>query len=166
MSWTVFLEAAGFQRVPLSRTGVGHFEAAGSLNDRSVRILIDSGAANTVANLSRVLELGLRVELLVRRGAGIREGGLDLFKVDGGKLRLGNVEPQLLELRAMDLTQVNAALSEKGVSPVDVILGVDVFDAHAAVSDYGSSSLFLRGASRVGYRYDVRGSRSIVIRPG
>ena len=46
----------------------------------------------------------------------------------------------------MDLTHVNAALAQKGVAAVDVILGVDVFDAHAAVIDYGSGSLFLREA--------------------
>jgi hypothetical protein len=46
----------------------------------------------------------------------------------------------------MDLNHVNAALAQKGTSPVDAILGVDVFDAQAAVIDYGSSSLFLRDA--------------------
>jgi hypothetical protein len=44
----------------------------------------------------------------------------------------------------MDLTHVNQSLALKGESPVDVILGADVFEAHAAVIDYGSSSLFLK----------------------
>jgi len=38
-----FLEAAGYRRVALRRTGVGHFEADGTLNDRAVR---DYGSAS------------------------------------------------------------------------------------------------------------------------
>ncbi len=52
--------------------------------------------------------------------------------------------PKLQALLALDLAHVNAALAQKGVAPVDVVLGVDVFDAHAAIIDYGSASLFLR----------------------
>ncbi len=47
-------------------------------------------------------------------------------------------------LLAMDLTHVNQSLALKGEAPVDVILGADVFEAQAAVIDYGSSSLFLK----------------------
>lgn len=45
---------------------------------------------------------------------------------------------------AMDLSHANEALAQKGVPPVEAILGLDVFDAHAAVIDYASHSLFLR----------------------
>jgi len=146
MSLTSFLESGGFRRVPLSRTGAGHFEAAGTLNGHQVRVLIDTGAASTVASLSRVREIGLQCQPLARCGTGAGGSNLEVFQVDGGELRLGDVVPKLERLLAMDLTHVNAALEHKGVPPVDVILGVDVFDTHAAVIDYGSASLFLRDA--------------------
>jgi hypothetical protein len=47
----------------------------------------------------------------------------------------------------LDFEHVNAPLRAQGSSEVDVILGVDVFDAHAAVIDYPSQSLFLRGVA-------------------
>lgn len=144
MSLAVFLGSAGFRRVPLSRTGVGHFEAAGTLNDQPVRVLIDTGAASTVASLSRVNELGLQCKPVARCGAGAGSANLQVFEVDGAELHLGGIVPRVAALLAMDLTHVNAALAQKGVPPVDVILGVDVFDAHAAIIDYGSESLFLR----------------------
>jgi len=146
MSLATFLEGRGFRRVRLSRTGVGHCEVAGTLNGHPVRVLIDTGAASTVASLSRMREFGLQVQPLRRCGAGAGGGNLQVFQVDGGELRLGDVVPKLAVLLAMDLTHVNAALAQKGVDPVDVILGVDVFDAHAAIIDYGSTSLFLRDA--------------------
>jgi hypothetical protein len=144
MSLETFLKDARFRRVPLSRSGVGHFEVAGTLNDRPVRVLIDTGAASTVASLSRIQEFGLEVEPTGRCGAGAGGNQLEVFRVQGAKLRIGDVTPKLATLLAMDLTHVNAALAQKGIAPVDVILGVDVFDAHEAIIDYGSASLFLR----------------------
>jgi hypothetical protein len=47
-------------------------------------------------------------------------------------------------LYAMDLKHCNAALAQKGALPVQAILGVDTYEAHLAVIDYASSSLFLR----------------------
>jgi hypothetical protein len=123
---------------------VGHFEAAGTLNDKPVRVLIDTGAGSTVASLSRIEEFGLPVQPLAQCGAGAGGTNLQVFQVKEGELRLGDVVPKLAALLAMDLTHVNAALAQKGVAPVDMILGVDVFDAHAAIIDYGSASLFLR----------------------
>jgi hypothetical protein len=144
MTLSEFLESAGFRRVPLSRTGVGHFEVEGTLSGQPVRVLIDTGAASTVASLSRMNEIGLRVEPIERCGAGAGGMNLQVFQVEDAELRLGDVVPRVSPLLAMDLTHVNAALAQKGVPSVDVILGVDVFDMHAAVIDYGSSSLFLR----------------------
>jgi hypothetical protein len=54
------------------------------------------------------------------------------------------VRPRCPALIAMDLTHVNQSLALKGEAPVDVILGADILEAHAAVIDYGTSSLFLK----------------------
>lgn len=146
MSLASHLEAERFRRVPLSRTGVGHFEAAGTLNGRPVRVLIDTGAAGTIVSLALARELGLNSEPLAQCGTGAGGTNLEVFRIDGAELRLGEVVPRPSALLAMDLVHVNTALAQKGVAPVDVILGVDVFDAQSAVIDYGSASLFLRDA--------------------
>jgi clan AA aspartic protease (TIGR02281 family) len=140
----VFLQTAGYRRIPLTRNGVGHFEAAGTLAGRAVRVLIDTGAASTVISLALARELGLALAPLGRTGGGAGGANLEIFQVSSADLRLGDAVPQTKGLYAMDLGHVNAALAQKGTLPVDAILGVDVFDAQAAVIDYGSSSLFLR----------------------
>jgi hypothetical protein len=144
VSLPAFLQTAGYRRIPLNRNGVGHFEADGTLAGRSVRVLIDTGAASTVVSLDLARELGLALAPLGRTGGGAGGANLDIFRVSGADLRLGEVVPRTQGLYAMDLSHVNAALAQKATSPVDAILGVDVFDAQAAVIDYGSSSLFLR----------------------
>jgi predicted aspartyl protease len=68
MSLPDFLEAAGYRRIPLSRNGVGHFEASGTLVGRAVRVLIDTGTASTVVSLSLAQELGLNPISLGRKG--------------------------------------------------------------------------------------------------
>jgi hypothetical protein len=146
VSLPAFLQTAGYRRIALSRNGVGHFEAAGTLAGRSVRVLIDTGAASTVVSLALARELGLVLAPLGRTGGGAGGANLEIFRVSGADLRLGDAVPRTRGLYAMDLNHVNAALAQKGTSPVDAILGVDVFDAQAAVIDYGSSSLFLRDA--------------------
>jgi hypothetical protein len=140
------LAAANFQRVPLVRTGVGHFEAAGTLNGTPIRVLIDTGAANTVLSLSLVRRLGLELVSLGQTGGGAGGSNMDVFEVRGAELRLGNVVPRPQALVAMDLSHADAALAQGGAAPIEAILGVDVYEAQAAVIDYGSASLFLLDA--------------------
>src|SRR2546427_6910062 len=142
MDLPAFLLAAGFRQVPLARTGVGHFQMPGQLNGRPVAVLIDTGAASTVFNLALARELGLSLQKAGHQGGGAGAARLDIYFAPGAELRLGDFRPRIPALMAVDLTHANQALALKGQSPVDVILGADVFDAHAAVIDYGSNSLF------------------------
>ena len=144
MTLSTFLAQEGFRRIPLSRSAVGHFHTAGSLSGQPVAVLIDTGAASTVVSLARARELQLTTNKLEMKGGGAGGSQLDLFHLADATLWLGDVQPRCRALLAMDLAHVNQSLALKGESPVDVILGVDVFEAHAAVIDYGSSSLFLK----------------------
>jgi hypothetical protein len=146
MSLIEFLKSQGYRRVPLVRNGVGHFETGGTLAGRAVRVLIDTGAASTVASLSLAKELGLKLTSLGKRGGGAGGAQLEIFQLEDTSLKLDHAVPRPVALYAMDLSHVNAALSLKGAAPVDVILGIDVFEKQVAVIDYGSSSLFLRDA--------------------
>ena len=145
MSLPAFLEREGYRRIPLSRNGVGHFEAGGTLAGRAVRVLIDTGAASTVVSLSLAQELGLQMTSLGRQGGGAGAAQLEIFQLHDADLHLDHAMPGPA-LYAMDLSHVNKALALKGTTPVDVILGVDVFERQAAIIDYGSSSLFLKNA--------------------
>lgn len=137
-----FLTARGYLRVPLTRSGVGHFHTAGTLNGRPVEVLVDTGAACTVVAMSVVQALGLRSERLDDEAGGAG-GALDQYMVGGADLRLGSFAPRVRGPVGLDFAHINAPLLAQGSAAVDVILGVDVFDAHAAVIDYPSLSLFL-----------------------
>jgi Aspartyl protease len=144
MSLQSFLEADGYRRVPLTRNGVGHFETGGTLAGNPVRVLIDTGAGSTVVSLDLARKLGLKINLLDRKGGGAGGAQLDIYQLEENNLLLDQATPRPNALYAVDLSHVNAALALKGATPVEVILGVDVFERQAAVIDYGSSSLFLK----------------------
>jgi hypothetical protein len=139
-----FLLSHGFRRVPLVRSGVGHFHAAGTLNGRDVTVLVDTGASNTLVTASLVAEMGLRTTPVEQRGGGAGGANLEILLVHDADLELGAVKPRPAQLFAMDLAHVNQALAARGEGPVDAVLGADVLDAQDAVIDYGSSSLFLK----------------------
>ena len=144
MTLPEFLAEAGFHQVHLSRSGVGHFHTAGLLSGRAVSVLIDTGAASTVVSLALAREYGLTLNKLEMTGGGAGGANLEVYHLADATLSLAGVVPRPRALLAMDFVHVNQALASKGEAAVDVVLGADVFEAHAAVIDYGSSSLFLR----------------------
>jgi hypothetical protein len=140
---TDFLTGRGYVRLPLTRSGVGHFHMAGTLNGRAVEVLVDTGASCTVVAMALVQALGLG-SAWIDSGAGGAGGPMDQYHVHGAELRLGSFSPKLAGMVGLDFEQINAPLRAQGSAEVDLILGADVLDAHAAVIDYASLSLFLK----------------------
>jgi len=139
-----FLRGAGYCRIGLSRSGVGHFHASATVAGRAVLALLDTGGSSTVLSLAIAREFGLPLAATELRGGGAGAASMELFVVEQAELQLGDVVPRLDRLVAMDLTHVNQALAESGERPIELVIGVDVLTAHRAVIDYGSSSLFLQ----------------------
>ena len=64
MSLVEFLEQNGYTRVPLSKSGIGHFHTDGMLDGRPLSVLVDTGAGNTVFSLDIAREMGLALTKL------------------------------------------------------------------------------------------------------
>ena len=137
-----FLANRGYVPLPLRRSAVGHFHTAGTLNGQPVEVLVDTGASCTVVAISLVQSLGLRFEQVDDNASGAG-GAMTQFLVTGADLRLGTFIPCLPCLAGMDFEHINAALLVQGSMAVDMILGVDVFDSHAAIIDYSGQALYL-----------------------
>src|SRR4051812_36142761 len=114
MTLPVFLSKLGFRQICLSRSGVGHFHAVGSLSGHPVAVLIDTGAASTVVDLSLARELRLTLTKLEMKGGGAGGAHLDIFHLADATLSLGDVRPRTRALLATDLAHVNQSLALKG----------------------------------------------------
>jgi clan AA aspartic protease (TIGR02281 family) len=144
MSLAEFLEQNGYTRIRLTRSGVGHFHTDGTLDGRAVSVLVDTGAGSTVFSLEIARAMGLALTKLDMYGGGAGAAQLDVYRIQEASFRLGGVTPKTAALLALDLTHVNQAAALRGSGPIDAVLGADVLEAHSAVIDYGSSSLYLK----------------------
>lgn len=108
---------------------MGHFHVAATLNGRPVEVLVDTGASCTVVSASLARSLGLGLDAITQYLA--------------AELRLDTLVPRLPGVAAMDFEHINAAVLAQGSTAVEMILGADVLDGHAAVIDYASQALFL-----------------------
>lgn len=144
MSLMEFLIWNGYTRIPLSRSEVGHFHTEGFLNNRPIAVLIDTGAASTVFSLDLARRMNLPLTKSSMFGGGAGAVQLEIYQIQEAHFVINDIPPSIRELFAMDLSHVNQALAFEGASPIDAILGVDVLEAHAAVIDYGGSSLYLK----------------------
>ena len=97
-----------------------------------------------MADLHSAHNRGLTANKLTMTGGGAGSANLKIYDLPDAVLLLGGIKPRLRVLLAMDLAHVNEALSLRGESRVDVVLGADVLEFQQAIIDYGSSSLFLK----------------------
>ena len=144
MSLSAFLSGSGYIQIPLSKNGMGHFQTNGLLNERAVSVLIDTGAANTVFSLAFVHDMKLPTTKLPIFGGGAGAAQLEIHEIQDARFGLVEMSPQIYAFLAMDLRHVNEALRLKGSTPIEAILGADVFENHSAVIDYSSNSLYLK----------------------
>jgi aspartyl protease len=137
------LSQHGFHRHTLVRNQVGHLQLVGSLDNAPVDILLDTGAASTVIDLSYCRARNIPTRDTGKLGGGAGGITLAIHVLDGATLSLDDHPLRSNGIYAVDLTHVNEGLVTKGASRVHGVLGADVLTYHRAVIDYATMSLFL-----------------------
>ena len=147
MDHTIALEALlsqhGFHQHTLVRNPVGHFQLVGLLQGAPVDILLDTGAASTVVDLSYCRAKGVPTRDTGRLGGGAGGITLAIHALHGAMLSLDGQPLRSDGIYAVDLTHVNEGLVGKGAPRVHGVLGADILTYHQAVIDYARMSLFL-----------------------
>jgi Aspartyl protease len=123
---------------------IGHLQLVGFLQNVPVDILVDTGAASTVVDLSYCKAKGIPTRDTGKLGGGAGGITLAIHALDGTTLTLDGYPLRSNGIYALDLTHVNEGLVTKGASRVQAVLGADVLTYHQAVIDYATMSLFLR----------------------
>src|SRR4026208_281667 len=127
------LSQHGFHRHPLVRNQVGHLQLVGLLHNAPVDILLDTGAASTVVDLSYCRAKGIPTRDTGKLGGGAGGITLAIHALDGATLSLDGHPLRSDGIYAVDLTHVNEGLVTKGGSRVQGVLGADVLTYHQAV---------------------------------
>ena len=137
------LSEHGFRQHALVRNQIGQLQLVGLLQDAPVDILLDTGAASTVVDLSYCRAKGIPTRDTGRLGGGAGGITLAIHALDGTTLSLDGYPLRSDGIYAVDLTHVNEGLVTKGASRVHGVLGTDVLTYQRAVIDYATMSLFL-----------------------
>ena len=140
----VWLSERGFVALPLSVSGVGHFHLAGKLNGAPVEVLVDTGAASTVVDMDFARALRIALVPMEHKGGGAGNAMLDLYRMNDAQLGIGDMNLVIAGLIATDFSNIRRALSARGVTAPQVVLGADFLRAHAAVIDYATARLYVR----------------------
>jgi hypothetical protein len=139
-----FLSQRGFRRHTLVHNQIGHLQLVGLLQNAPVDLLLDTGAASPVVDLSYCRAKGIPTRDTGKLGGGAGGITLAIHALDGATLSLDGYALRSDGIYAVDLTHVNEGLVTKGASRVQGVLGADVLTYHQAVIDYATMSLFLR----------------------
>ena len=144
------LSRHGCRRFSMSRTGVGHLQLAGHLDDRSLDIVLDTGAGKTFVELGYCRSERIPVTDTGLPGAppaGATSGAApNVFMLRDVRLTLDGMPVRSDGIFAIDMTHTNQKLAMRGVDPIRAVIGQDVLRYHQAVIDYATLTLFLKEA--------------------
>lgn len=146
-SITKFLEGQGYTGVELRPTSLGHLELDATVNGHPARMLVDTGAGVTVIDRTSAQRWAVSGESCGETAAAGCVG--DIGGVDNatvGTLGLAGLELTDVDVKIMDLSQINAGLEKSKAQRIDGIIGSDLMVSREAVIEYATHRLHLRSS--------------------
>jgi len=119
------------------------------VNGKPARVLIDTGASQTVFDKTRIKNF-LEEEKFeshdkLSTGLGTNDMKSQLLLIK--KISVGKIEIKNYKTVVIDLSHVNVAYKHMKQKPIDGVLGSDILEKHKAVIDYWKKILTLRNPS-------------------
>ena len=138
------LQALGYQRLALDVLPTGHLLAIATVDDDTLRMVVDTGAGGTVLRPEAIQRIQVQTEASDQTVGGIGGAGLQVRTGQVPDLQVGDMAPHAVSFSALDLAGLNAQFGAAGVDPIDGILGADWLTIHGAVLSMADHSLYLR----------------------
>ena len=140
-----FLKSKGFSKIPLVKSKVSHFEIKAKLNGISGKFILDTGASHSVVDEALIQKF--KMKLLKKESNNAGGLGASKFSVkhsNGNLVCFKNFTADKRKMLVMDLSHVNAALSNNGAGKVDGVIGADILNKYNAIIDYKGKAIFLK----------------------
>jgi predicted aspartyl protease len=141
-----FLRIQGYTGIQMQKNAVGHFEVEALVNGLPARLIVDTGASNTVIARASAPELKIAITESDTKAGGV---GTSEHAVAYGVieiLELQSFHISSLPIGVIDLSHVNQALEAHGGRSIDGAIGGDLMSSKAAVIDYQHAIMYLRNA--------------------
>jgi len=122
-----------------------HLLVAARLNKKNARMIIDTGASQSVFDKNRIGKfLGHEnFKSLTALSTGLGTNSMESHTVSLPEFKLGQLTFKDEHVVLLDLSHVNISFEALGIKPVDGIIGGDILKKFQAVIDYGKKELSL-----------------------
>lgn len=115
------------------------------INGKRARMLVDTGASNTVFDKERLTFFlnGASVEAEERLSTGLGTNSMESHSAELRKLELGGLKLLNHRVLVLNLSHVNVSYGQMKLKPIDGVLGGDILRKFKATIDYGKKRLVL-----------------------
>lgn len=139
-----YLVNEGYTKIKLKLTKTNHFEMKAKINGVSGRFILDTGASNTLVDVSSFKTFNLEVEDSDVKVTGAGASNMDSKVSKKNKLSIGKWKNEKTVIVLFNLSHVNTGLTSLEVEPVDGIVGTDILKKGKAIIDYEKKYLYLK----------------------
>ncbi|MCV6631664.1 MAG: retroviral-like aspartic protease family protein [Flavobacteriaceae bacterium] len=138
------LKAKNYKKIPLVFSKAKHLEAELLLNGVPATFIVDTGASNTCIGTNQLEKFKITAENSDVKAAGAGAIDMDTQLSKNNKIQIGKLKIKRVNLVIFELDNVNQALGQHGIKPVDGILGADILENYHAIIDYKKMVLYLK----------------------
>ncbi len=139
-----FLTRDGYTSVQMKRSVAGHFEIEAEVENRSVLLLVDTGAGKTVLHTGTAESLGIAMGDSVECGGGIGTMQAAMSTAVLKMFRIGPLQIESFPMYMMDFSHVISGIEAQGGRKIDGVLGADILGQKSAIIDYGEAKLYFK----------------------
>ena len=152
VSISEFLEDKRYLSVELRPTPLGHLEIEATVNGNPARMLVDTGAGVTVIDRARARRWAVAGEQSGETAVAGCVGGIgSVENATLEALKLAGLELTDVDVKIMDLSQINDGLEKHNSQRIDGIVGSDLMVRQEAVIEYATNRLHLRRSYEAGH---------------
>ena len=122
-----------------------HLVVKGKIGRRNVRLVLDTGASQTVFDQNRIgTYIGHEdFEKIQSLSSGLGTNSMQSHVVKIPGFKLGDLEIKNDKVVLLDLSHVNESYGMMNMKPIDGVIGGDILKKFKAVIDYGKKTLTL-----------------------
>lgn len=133
---------AALQILHIDTTGL-HLLVKAKINNKSARLILDTGASRTVLDMNRISRF-VKSEVFEKQesvSTGLGTSSMESHIVAIKKMEIGMLKLSELTFVLLDLSHVNQSYLEIGLKEIDGVVGGDILMQHKAVINYGKKTI-------------------------
>lgn len=138
------LKANSYLKIPFKISKTQHLLIKASINGIKGSFILDTGASNSCVGFEGIELFGLHAKTSAKKAAGAGAVGMQTQISTDNSLQINRWKSSKFDLVIFDMSHVNTALEEYGITAIHGIIGADVLLKGQAIIDYYHCHLYLK----------------------